>query len=526
MEDLSSAPDRAARAAFAVILLAYLGISGWYIFSQGPLVTDDAYIFFRYADNWVRGHGLVYNPGEAVEGYTSFLWTVLLGAGIALGLPPLAFSQGLGVTLGLATLWCLRDVSRRIFPDAPFLALLPVALLAVNRTFCVWSVQGLDPRLFGALLMAVVWSWFRYGTGGPARGRVPLTGILIGLLLLARPEGYLFAGLMFLCAAWGAAAKGDGRRLVPHVLVAFAMVAAHLTFRYLTYGDLLPNTFYAKVVGPQGTRGLLYLWAWAKVSGVVVFGLLALPGLRSFLRGPGLLSQRIFLVFSTFFYGFYLVQIGGDYLGFRMIDPVQPFVFLLGAHGLRVLVDRLAPVRARRAAGAALAAAWLAVSLVALAAPKSLHGDCWTPEDEGVYTRHYGQVGRWIAANIHPPESIAIIPAGAIAYLSRVRVLDLMGLNDREIARDDAFIAMDGRVGHQRIILDIDYVRRRGVTYYLGWPRISTHPSASPLAASVEVEPGRFLHLYPLRPDAAFQPGIHRLDEHAGSTEGWAPAER
>src|SRR6185295_18291193 len=50
--------------------------------------VDDAYISFRYARNFSRGLGLVYNPGERIEGYTNFLWTVMLGIGIKVGFDP------------------------------------------------------------------------------------------------------------------------------------------------------------------------------------------------------------------------------------------------------------------------------------------------------------------------------------------------------------------------------------------------------------------------------------------------------
>ena len=40
-------------------------------------VQDDAFITYRYARNLARGEGLVFNPGERVEGYTNFLWTVM-----------------------------------------------------------------------------------------------------------------------------------------------------------------------------------------------------------------------------------------------------------------------------------------------------------------------------------------------------------------------------------------------------------------------------------------------------------------
>ena len=45
---------------------------------QRASIFDDAFISFRYARNLLDGHGLVWNPGERVEGYTNFLWTILL----------------------------------------------------------------------------------------------------------------------------------------------------------------------------------------------------------------------------------------------------------------------------------------------------------------------------------------------------------------------------------------------------------------------------------------------------------------
>ena len=69
---------------------------------------DDAYISFRFARNLVRGHGLVFNVGERVEGYTNFLWTVISAIPMALGhADPLHAMQWLGFVLlivGYATL--------------------------------------------------------------------------------------------------------------------------------------------------------------------------------------------------------------------------------------------------------------------------------------------------------------------------------------------------------------------------------------------------------------------------------------
>ena len=53
---------------------------------------DDAYISLRYWLNFSNGQGLVWNPGETVEGYTNFLFLALTGliSEIGIGLPQAA----------------------------------------------------------------------------------------------------------------------------------------------------------------------------------------------------------------------------------------------------------------------------------------------------------------------------------------------------------------------------------------------------------------------------------------------------
>ena len=49
---------------------------------------DDAFISFRYARNLVDGQGLVFNPGEKVEGYSNFGWVLAFCGGAAPGRRP------------------------------------------------------------------------------------------------------------------------------------------------------------------------------------------------------------------------------------------------------------------------------------------------------------------------------------------------------------------------------------------------------------------------------------------------------
>ncbi|MCX7840525.1 MAG: hypothetical protein N2559_13895, partial [Anaerolineae bacterium] len=65
--------------AYCVLLIAFFAAHAlFYFVALGTDAVDDAYISFRYAQNALRGHGLVFNPGERVEGFTNFLWTALM----------------------------------------------------------------------------------------------------------------------------------------------------------------------------------------------------------------------------------------------------------------------------------------------------------------------------------------------------------------------------------------------------------------------------------------------------------------
>src|SRR5262245_18996948 len=61
-----------------LLFLALIGLyAGWRLFW---FMTDDAYIAFRYISNSHLGFRYTWNapPFRPVEGYTSFLWVVLL----------------------------------------------------------------------------------------------------------------------------------------------------------------------------------------------------------------------------------------------------------------------------------------------------------------------------------------------------------------------------------------------------------------------------------------------------------------
>jgi hypothetical protein len=93
-----------ARRKLAWLALAVIGVSGLACVWARASVFDDAYISLRYAQSLLDGHGLIWNAGERVEGYTNFLWTVLLAAIAWLSrvdLAPVSLFASLAAWIGL-----------------------------------------------------------------------------------------------------------------------------------------------------------------------------------------------------------------------------------------------------------------------------------------------------------------------------------------------------------------------------------------------------------------------------------------
>ena len=297
------------RRSLPVLLAATaLAVVGWKLLW---FLTDDAFITFRYVSNLRLGYGLVWNPPpfRPVEGYTSFLWAMLLaGVWKLCGVEPPRSACVLSLLCGLATLALVwRALGRLRLP--PRLAswrtaLAALALLGIctNRTFLTWLSSGLETQLYNLCL--TWWVLEAFGLLGAASGlawRLRLSSAA-AVAALVRPDGLLAVPATFvaLLAVEGVEARdrrlargsGDaeggesGRGWAAAGRLALGLapllaVPAHLVWRRATYGEWLPNTYYAKVPAPWPAVGWRYLAAFALENGLWVWLALAVAaGLR------------------------------------------------------------------------------------------------------------------------------------------------------------------------------------------------------------------------------------------------------
>ena len=139
-------------------------------------MLDDAFISFRYAENFAAGHGLVFNPGERVEGYTTFLWVLILAAGKAIGLRVIPLSQILGALFTLGTVLLLLFAHRFSSRISASGALLAALFLGTCGAFTPWPSSGMEVSLFTFLvLLSLLYHFFACGKGNSGHSATPST---------------------------------------------------------------------------------------------------------------------------------------------------------------------------------------------------------------------------------------------------------------------------------------------------------------------------------------------------------------
>jgi hypothetical protein len=423
-----------------------------------PYVVDDAYISFRYARNLVEGHGLVFNPGERVEGYTNFLWSILIAAALALGLEPRSAAQALGLISGLAALWGTARLSRQLAPArGPRYRLFSPLLLALCGAFAFWCVAGLETAAFTALLVWSVTLWLDARSG---RSYVP-AALAFAAVALERPEGVLFFGSAALIEACDRLRVSTRGRAACHGLLVFTCIfGAYFAWRWSYYGQLLPNSFYAKVVfGPDRVaRGLNYVWSFASLFPVFLLSpLTLLPRRDRARRFEQASASRLMLL--TLAYLLYVAAVGGDAMPLgRFIVPVLPLL----APPVAEALDRIggfAATAARLPHRSALRGLAGAVALAATLVPSLAGQHLVNVVVAGRVTDLGLACGTYLRSHLHAGALIATNTAGALPFAADLPTLDMLGINDVHIAHQPVAGPTQGWLGHERG--DGFYVMRR-----------------------------------------------------------------
>jgi hypothetical protein len=239
------------------LLLVVLGGLSLYAFNQfeKPVIgVDDANITFVYARHLAQGHGFVYNiGGERVEGFTTLLWVLISGAFFSITqrpeLPLLALNILLMIATNLIAIFYLYQ-TQNLRKDITILVAY-LLFVVVIPDYIVWMTLP--------LMETGLWSFLLTGTAitvllvdeNSGTKYALLLSVLIGLLLLTRPEAIAWGLLFILLTGLQMVTMVNIRKGLKLIAIPtityFAILGALTIFRLSYFGYPLPNTYYAKV---------------------------------------------------------------------------------------------------------------------------------------------------------------------------------------------------------------------------------------------------------------------------------------
>jgi arabinofuranosyltransferase len=409
-------------ASVLILLLASLWMAGF--------TNDDAFISFRYAKNLATGYGLVFNRGERVEGYTNFLWVLLLAGAWKISSNLVLVSKTVGIFSNCLTLLCSYHLCRMLRTKTGPLHGLALVLIGGSTAFVRSGFDGLETPLFTMLLCGGVLAYLkglRASTAKKGEGWLAGSSLIFALLVLTRPDGGLAYGLTWLHAAWRF--RSCQKNLVIFSLPMLLLFLPYFAWRWHYYGFILPNTYYAK--GPGSIA--LYAHGAARIrnflgketGGILIasavgLSILLFPTLETTVIGLAAGSRLIFTFWS-----------GGVTAGyFHFLVPALPLIWILIEWVLYAWMQ---------AAQQGTRGSFLLVSLFGLLFAGQVldfvhyRSQYIEPERVGLEHAHIS-LGCWLKANSPPGATVAVGDIGAIGYFSGLRVLDLDGLVDTHIA--------------------------------------------------------------------------------------------
>jgi hypothetical protein len=378
-----------------------------------PFAIEDSYITYRYARNFARGLGLVFNPGERVMGFTSPLWTIWNAVGIAFHADPVLWSRVTTLALESVTLVIVGRLLLRNFGSAAAWAF---ALFYASWTFlAAMAVSGMENSAVFCLLALSAWLVDRKRT---------FAGVTLGLLALSRPEGLIMAGIVALGASWKSRA------------VAAAIAISGFVALTVYFGSPIPQSLIAKaqVYGTPGPWTGRHWYEWivpfafgrwpATIEGSVLFamavvagpafvaGLVSLarsrkeaPGL-ALLVGAGLVVWLSYALFGVAYFAWYLVL------------PVA----------VASVVVSIGLARVTRGP-------WIPAGLVLF-----LIGS-WTVGPElyraraGAEYLSFAAAAKVLGEQAHAGDSALLEPIGMIGWATKLRIIDEIGLVSPWVAK-------------------------------------------------------------------------------------------
>ncbi len=459
---------------------------------SNKFIQDDAYISFRYIQNFVNGNGLVFNIGERVEGYTNLLWVLILSVFVMMKMNVESIAQILSVLFGIVVLYITFKISEIIdvkddtkllkktkneepSTSLKYLNLIPSVLLVCTASFIFWSISGMESTMFISFTMLGIYFYIKDRNIGKVNYKFP---IFILLATLTRPEGLYFFGLIiihkFIFDLKENKSEGIKMFFSRNNLISYSVYIVPVIFyfiiRYSYYGYLFPNTYYAKTGFSAAylNSGIEYFTKF--LTSYLLYGIVLIAPLYLFKTKDNIFEVSLFYLIIVAFM-LYVISVGGDVLKQnRFFLPVLPLIYILFAKFLTKLYYIL---KNKLSSGTALVSVFIISILLCIfyysSQKENLDKDI---QSENGLVDKMRISGSWFKnkqIQLGRPLNLAATTIGAVSYFagSNVNVIDLLGLTDKEIAHNPKIIPeiSELSVGWRERNYNADYVMSRSPDY-------------------------------------------------------------
>lgn len=411
--------------------------------------VDDAFISFRYSANLAHGFGLIWNISQPpVEGYTNFLWIIIIALSFFLKLNPVLSVK----LIGLASLFGIIVIFGRITTDLfkgeknKFIGLtISIIFLLINPYTAIHAVSGLETMLFAFLLLGVLYSAWKIIISSNSNF-VWLFAFLTLLLSLTRPEGMLVSlGLIFFILYISYKKNNNKINLnyfSPILIFYLIPIVIYNVFRVLYFQELFPLPFIVKMVyggtsSADFISALIYLMPFI----LIIFTSFYLKNreIESYENQQKARFKYFLIILGLIFFLVNMVYVFTPHMNFSQRFFYPSFILIYAAFGVAISVllteieENKLNIKLKK--NNIHIIIFLIITLILLFANFYGIRDLRDQHDYGItFEQSTIPLAEALSPFSDDNYTVAFADAGAMAYFSEWNFLDLVGLNDKYIA--------------------------------------------------------------------------------------------
>jgi arabinofuranosyltransferase len=312
--------------------------------------VDDSFIFYRYGENLCNGHGIVFNPGEPPgEGFTSWVWVLLLALSRCIGVDIILASKVLGIFFHLAGgVFIFWLVMKLIGVENESLVKISALILSgsflLNYRLIAHSVSGMETSLYVFSIIGLIFLTTLALQAPPTDKRWWLfISLAAAGAFLVRPEGIAAGGISLLALALHQRHNLLKPKIWLYVFIGLVLpLSLFIAWKIMVFGYLLPHSFYHKVIViseeyEESLRQMLlffksYWWLMVLAASTMIY---MYPSLVSKIILP-YYYPALFLAMVAVYLLFYPAM---NYLH-RFYIPYLPLLLVMIAPGIYILARK------------------------------------------------------------------------------------------------------------------------------------------------------------------------------------------